>query len=73
MMVKKQNAYNQKDICDTSQAFLVTDLEFFQNHVSVSLLQNCNSSIIKEFIFNTVEENQKATDRMASWISYSIR
>lgn len=39
-MAKKQNAHNQKDICDTSQAFLVTDLEFLQNHISASLLQN---------------------------------
>lgn len=30
MIVKKQKAHNQKDICDVSQAFLVRDLEFLQ-------------------------------------------
>lgn len=73
MMVKKQKAHNKKDICNLSQIFLVRDLEFLQNHLSAALLQDCNSSIIKEFIFNTVEENQQMTDQMVSWISYSIR
>lgn len=63
---QKAKGSQPKDICDISQAFLVRDLEFIQNHLSAALLQDCNSSIIKEFIFNTVEENQQAIDQMVS-------
>lgn len=73
MTVKKQKAHNQKDICDISQAFSARDLEFLQTHISSALLQDCNSSIIKEFIFNTAEENQQAIGQVVSWITYSIK